>query len=140
MKKVVTLAAVLALGMFGLAACGGDDDNGDETEAAATTEAPAASGPGGTVVISAAADNSFAYDQESVSAKPGDITIEFDNPAALSHDVVVEDAGGNELAKTDLVAQDSATTTASLDAGSYTFFCSVPGHREGGMEGALQVK
>jgi uncharacterized cupredoxin-like copper-binding protein len=34
----------------------------------------------------------------------------------------------------------TSTVTAELGAGRYTFYCSVPGHRQGGMEGTLTVQ
>jgi uncharacterized cupredoxin-like copper-binding protein len=34
----------------------------------------------------------------------------------------------------------TSSLTADVKAGEYTFFCSVPGHRQGGMEGKLTVK
>jgi uncharacterized cupredoxin-like copper-binding protein len=30
--------------------------------------------------------------------------------------------------------------SADVKAGQYTFYCSVPGHRQGGMQGTLTVK
>jgi len=144
MKKLLVLFAVVALAAFGLAACGGDDDDdgGDTTAAATTTEqtTPAGGGGGATVKLSAPANGDFAFEPSDLTAKSGPVTIDFDNPASLSHDVVVEDESGQELGKTDLVSQGAASTTVDLQPGTYTFFCDVPGHREGGMEGTLTVQ
>jgi plastocyanin len=142
MKKATLVLAVIALTAFGLAACGGDDDD-DETEAAATTTTETTGGAAGaasTLEVSAPSDGSLAFDQTELSATAGSVTIDFNNPAAISHDVKVEDSSGTELGGTDLVSQGSAEATVDLEAGTYTFFCSVPGHREGGMEGTLIVK
>jgi plastocyanin len=140
MKKALILIAVVALAGFGLAACGGDDDDEDTTAAATTTTETAAAGGGAsTVDISAPADGSLAFDQTDLTTKAGAVTINFANPASLSHDVKVEDSSGTELGGTDLVSQGDASATVDLQPGTFTFFCSVPGHREAGMEGTLTV-
>ena len=82
----------------------------------------------------------LAYVETDVSAKAGNDTIEFDNPSSTGHDVVIEDESGGEVAKTDVITDSTTTTTADLQPGTYTFYCSVPGHREAGMEGTLTVK
>jgi plastocyanin len=141
MKKALILIAVIALAGFGLAACGGDDDEDEETTAAATTTTETAGAGGGasTVEVSAPADGSLAFEQTDLTTNAGSVTISFTNPASVSHDVKVEDSSGAELGGTDLVSQGEATATVDLQPGSFTFFCSVPGHREGGMEGTLTV-
>jgi plastocyanin len=141
MRKGLILITAVALAGFGLVACGGDDDDEDTTAAATTTTetAPAGGGGASTVDVSAPADGSLAFDQTTLTAQAGAVTINFDNPASISHDVKVEDSSGAELGGTDLVSQGDATATVDLQPGSYTFFCSVPGHREGGMEGTLTV-
>jgi plastocyanin len=140
MRRASALIAIALLAVLGLAACGGDDDDdGGETAAApATTTAPAGGGGGGsTVEISTPPGSDLAYDQSDVSAKAGAVTIDFDNRQSTQHDVKVEDSSGQELGGTDLISSSTANATVDLQAGSYTFFCSVPGHREAGMEGTL---
>jgi plastocyanin len=143
MKKASAVLAVVALSALGLAACGGGgDDNNDTTAAAtpATTTAAGGGGGGSTVDISTPSGSTLAFDQKDVSAKAGSVTIDFDNKQSLSHDVKVEDSSGQELGGTDLVSSGTANATVDLQPGTYTFFCSVPGHREAGMEGTLTVK
>jgi plastocyanin len=98
----------------------------------------AASGPGGTVKLAADPTN-IAYDTTSLTSKPGKVTIDFTNPSALEHDVAIE-AEGKEIAGSELIAESKTSVSAELAPGTYTFFCTVPGHREAGMEGTLTVK
>jgi plastocyanin len=143
MRRASALIAIALLAVLGLAACGGDDDDdGGETAAApATTTAPAGGGGGGsTVDISTPPGSDLAYDQQDVNATAGTVTINFDNQQSTQHDVKVEDSAGEELGGTGLISSSTTTGTVDLQPGSYTFFCSVPGHREAGMEGTLTVK
>ena len=68
------------------------------------------------------------------------MTVDFTNPQPLTHDVAIEDSSGKTIGKTELVAEGSDSTAVDLKPGAYTFFCTVPGHREAGMEGTLTVK
>jgi plastocyanin len=146
MKKATALLTVIAA--VALVACGGGDDGTTTTGGGAETGGGAATGGGGgggggggqTLQLSADPSGAFNFDTDQLSAKTGSVTIDFDNPAAVSHDVVIEDSGGKQLAKSDLVAKDQTSVTANLKPGKYTYFCDVPGHREGGMEGTLTVK
>lgn len=81
----------------------------------------------------------LAFDKEELSAKTGKVTIDFDNPSAIPHNVVIEE-DGKELAGFDPITEGKESVSAELKAGTYTFYCSVPGHREAGMEGTLTVK
>ena len=154
MKKVAALL-VLALAALTLVACGGSDSSeSTATTTESTAESTGANGAAGAagsegsgggaasvVEIEAASGADLAFVQTDVKAKAGQVSIDFNNPQTLSHDVAVEDSSGEELGKTELVAQGSSTgTIGNLKPGKYTFFCTVPGHREAGMEGTLTVE
>jgi plastocyanin len=145
MRRASLVLAVASLAVVGLAACGGSSNDNSTTAAstpASTTPAGGGAGGGGasTVNVSTPSGSTLAYDQKTLSAKAGDVTVSFDNKQPLQHDVAIEDSSGKTLGQTDLVASGTATTSVNLQPGTYTFFCTVPGHREAGMEGTLTVK
>ena len=148
MKKIAALL-VLALTAFALAACGGSDDSGSTTSTANESAGGAAesgeksgggSGGGSTVEVEADPNGELAYTTTEAAAEAGKVTIDFNNPQSLTHDVAIEDASGEMVGKTDLIGQDETSTTVDLKPGTYTYYCTVPGHREAGMEGTLTVK
>lgn len=148
MKKIAALL-VLVLAAAALTACGGGDDTTTPTEAEtggqATTapeekEAGGEGGGGSTLTFEADPDGELAYTTTQASTEAGEVTIDFNNPQSLTHDVAIEDSSGKTVAQTDLIGAEETSTTADLKPGTYTFYCSVPGHREAGMEGTLTVK
>lgn len=148
MKKVV-LAFALLLAAFALAACGGGDDDTTAAESSAPTEAPAekpAEEAGGTSEVAKAlkfeADPSgdLAFTAKTASWGPGEVTVEFNNPAPVPHNVAFEDENGEVVAGTEVITEDSETITAEFEPGTYMFICEVAGHREAGMEGTLTIK
>lgn len=153
MKKVVALLA-LALASVALVACGGSSDNSSSSATTATsgggeTTSGAASGGnkeggggggGSTLKFEADPEGALAYTTTEATAKAGKVTVDFNNPQGLTHDVAIESSSGEEIGKTELIAEGSDSTTVNLKPGTYHFYCTVQGHREAGMEGTLTVK
>jgi plastocyanin len=139
-RILLVLMAVAALSLA-VAACGGDDDEAEEPAAEETTEEMTEdTGGGGGATIELAADpgGALAFDQTELTAPAGDITIHLTNDAQIPHNVEVEGNGVEEVSDTITGADTSLAIT--LEPGEYVFYCAVPGHREGGMEGTLTVE
>jgi uncharacterized cupredoxin-like copper-binding protein len=81
----------------------------------------------------------FKFTPGTLDVKAGKVTFQLDNGGTVGHDMVISDSTGKVLAKSDLVQPGNTTelTVSSLPAGSYTFYCDVPGHRAQGMQGTL---
>jgi plastocyanin len=144
MKKLTIMLAVGALAPFALAACGGSDSSSTSSTTASSTTPTGAggstSGGGETVNVAADPSGAFKFDPASLSAKAGSDTFDFTNDSPVTHDFCIEDSSGNQVGCTDQISGSTATLTEDLQAGSYTFYCSVDGHRAAGMEGTLTVK
>jgi plastocyanin len=110
----------------------------ENENASAPKPEPAAGGPGGTLQL-VASPSDLAFDKTSLTSKPGKVTIDFDNPAALEHNVAIEQ-DGEEIAVSETLTEGKTSVSADLAPGTYTFLCTVPGHAEAGMEGVLTVR
>jgi len=148
MKKLAPLFALL-LAALALAACGGGSDTtGEESAPAPETtqeaegEKEAEGGTAGSAAVDIEADPSgqLAFTSDSASAKAGKVTVNFTNTSPVPHDVRIESSGGEELGGTEVISESSESATVDLKPGEYTYFCSIPGHRQAGMEGTLTVK
>lgn len=143
MKKLAALLA-LALASAALVACGGSSSTTTTSEGneAGGGGAAAETGGGGesTVEFEADPNGQLAYTTTEATAKAGKLTVDFNNPQGLTHDVAIEDEKGETVGKTELIADSQTSTTVDLKPGTYHFYCTVPGHREAGMEGTLTVK
>jgi plastocyanin len=109
----------------------------------ATTGTPAppsspAAGPPTKLALAADSGAQLAYDKKALTAKAGTVAISFTNGSPIEHDVTVA-KGASVIGKTPTFVGGSKTVTLTLKAGAYTFYCSVPGHRQAGMEGTLTV-
>ena len=148
MKKLALTFGLAAVASLALVACGGSSSSSTSTP---TTTAATSGGGGGSSSggggasssVSLAADPSqIAYDTTSLSAKAGNVTIDFNNPnSALGHDVCVQDPNGKKLGCSQVVTGGKTTLDLSnLKSGSYTFYCSVDSHEAAGMKGTLTVQ
>jgi plastocyanin len=104
-------------------------------EGAESTPADAGAVPAEPIVLEA--QDPFQWSSNDISAAPGQV-IEVTNAGLLEHDFVVDELGISEP----LPAGEVVEVTIPADApvgDTYVFYCSIPGHRESGMEGALTI-
>ena len=62
----------------------------------------------------------------------------FTNDASFGHNFTIA-KGGTVVGATPTFQGGSKTLTVNLKPGTYTYYCSVPGHEMGGMKGTLTV-
>lgn len=145
----ISLAALAAAALV-VAGCGSSKSKTSESTAApaapattsTTSSSAAAPAGGGNTKLALAANPSgeLKFDKTSLTAKAGTVAIDFTNSSPLPHNVTVASSSGSVVNETATFQGGSKTVTMTLKAGTYKFYCSVPGHRQAGMEGTLTVQ
>jgi plastocyanin len=137
-RAVMAISAVLVLAAVATAVITSGTPAKAGAASATTSITPAPSTTGGRLKLAANPGGLLSYDTKQLSAKAGTVTITFANSAPLEHNLTIAQ-GSKVLGATPTFGGGTRTLTLSLKAGSYTFYCSVPGHRQAGMEGTLSV-
>jgi plastocyanin len=116
-----------------------DKRNKELAKEEGTTETTA-TGPVEAIDVSSPADGSLVFTPDGLQAKPGNVQITYDNPSPVPHSIAVATANGNVLGQVQPFSGGKQTVDLNdLKPGKYVFYCTVPGHREAGMQGDLTV-
>jgi plastocyanin len=117
-------------------------DTGALANAVRAVSQRAAAAQGGKLEIDANPDGQLAYEVNSATAPAGALEIDSRNASGTPHDIALQEGtSGRVLGKGAVVSGGGVSRVAvSLRPGRYTFYCTVPGHREAGMEGTLTVR
>ena len=153
MRTLSIIAVLCALALVGVG-CGDDDDSGSGNSGDSGSAEKQSGGDGGggasetegggsgkaqTLKLTADPGGALKFDKESLTAKPGKVTIVMDNPSDLPHAVEIE-GSGVEVAGDTIGKGGVSQASADLKAGEYEYYCPVGNHKEAGMEGTLTVK
>lgn len=78
----------------------------------------------------------MAFSPELVAVPAGPVTVRLVNDGTVRHDLRIEQVPFLVEAN----AGESSTGTVVLEPGRYELFCALPGHRDAGMTGFLEVR
>jgi plastocyanin len=146
---IVASAALAAAGA--LAACGGDDDGGSEKPATQQTADETTTGADetdlgipGRVDLETPKGTALVFKPKRVTAETldGELTVNWDNKSNVKHNICLEDESGKAVFECSKPQKgfNVSTPIRRIKPGRYTYYCSVDGHRQAGMEGTLTVK
>ncbi len=139
-RAVMAISAVLVVATLTTAVvtAGTPAKAGATTSSTPAASAPASSSASNALSIAANPSGALAFSTKSLAAKAGTVTITMTNMSPLEHNFTLAQ-GTKVLGATPTFLGGSKSLTLGLKPGTYTFYCSVPGHRQAGMEGTLTV-
>jgi plastocyanin len=133
------LAHDVAAYVASVASLSGKDAGKLGTAVAAAGAGKPVAAKGGKLEMPADPNGQLAFITKKATAPAGMLQIDSKNASSTPHDIAIEGNGVKEGGKT--VSNGGVSTiSVSLKPGTYTYYCSLPGHRAGGMFGQLTVK
>jgi plastocyanin len=121
----IVAAGLVAVAL--LAACGGSSGGGGGTAQ-----------PAGSIQVTM---TEFKFDPSTITHASGKVVFWLVNSGSTQHDMAIRDSSGKTVASSELVSAGDTKEfdVSSIAAGTYTFYCTQPGHEASGMKGTLTV-
>jgi plastocyanin len=140
---VVAVFAAIVGTTMAFAIVKANDEQKSRNEKLAAEEGTTTSGASGPVTaldVSSPSSGALSYSPNGLQAMPGNVSITYDNPSQVPHSIAVATSNGNVLGQVQpFTAGKQTVTLNNLAPGKYVFYCTVPGHRQAGMQGDLTV-
>ena len=130
-----TGAALAAFAVAGLLAAGCGGGGGGGGSASKSTTVTAAAG-GGAASVTIEAHDVF-FNLTRINAPAGKLDIHYVEKGSQQHTLVIDGVKNFKLEVGP--GTSSADGTVTLQPGSYTYYCTIPGHRAQGMQGTITV-
>jgi len=125
-----SLIRILALGLVILVAGCVSNGGGDQAPEGDTT---APIGGGQITMIT----EGLSFNPPTLTVNQGEALVVQVTSTDIGHTFTIDELGVNEGFRG---GETVSVTIPTNQAGSYTYYCAVPGHRQGGMEGTLEIK
>jgi uncharacterized cupredoxin-like copper-binding protein len=100
---------------------------------------PATSSAGGASKTVQVSEKEFKITLPSMSLKAGSYTFDLSNDGKIPHDLTIQGPGVSKAHTPVINGGQKATLKVKLTAGQYDFYCSVPGHKQLGMDVKVKV-
>ena len=143
----MAMVAMVALAIFGLAACGDTNTAQPTPVTGEAVETPVVSQPQQPTFVPKERGNSvqitlreWAIVPNNLGIPPGEVEVTVVNEGDQPHNLTILQ-GETEIARTPDFTKTEGPKTLDLDLapGTYRMICSIPGHPEAGMTGTLTV-
>ena len=131
-SPVAALAAFAVAGLL-VAGCGGGGGGGGNASKSVTVTAPAG---GGAASVTIEAHDVF-FNVTKIKAPAGKLDIHYVEKGSQQHTLAIDSVKDFKLEVGPGTSSDDGTVT--LQPGSYTYYCTIPGHRAQGMQGTITV-
>jgi uncharacterized cupredoxin-like copper-binding protein len=135
MHRRHALILLIAAVATGATACGSSSGGGSSS----STPAPTSSQPASGKTIDVTLKNFSITVAGSSHLQPGTYTFDVTNNGPSSHNLTVEGPGVEDQATPTFPSGQTKQLTVTLKNGSYELYCSVPGHKQAGMDTHITV-
>jgi uncharacterized cupredoxin-like copper-binding protein len=134
--RILAIAAVMAVVALGATACGSGSSSSTSTPAAA---GGSSGGSGGGTPVDVTLKEYSITVSGGTTLAAGTYTFHVSNSGTMGHNLTIDGPGVEDATTGTFSAGGTADVTVTLKDGTYEFYCSVPGHKELGMDDTVTV-
>jgi uncharacterized cupredoxin-like copper-binding protein len=137
--RILAIAALVAVVALGASACGSGSSSSASTPAAAGGNSSGDTGGAQGTPVNVTLKEYSVDISGGTTLAAGTYTFHVSNNGTMGHNLTIDGPGIEDKTTGTFAAGGSADLTVTLKDGTYQFYCSVPGHKQLGMDDTVTV-